>query len=75
MPLTVNMQDAKTQLSRLVAAAVRAETVIIANRGVPAVRLEPAAKPKKRPLGFVKGTLPASFFDALPEKEVKAWGL
>ena len=74
MPLTVNMQDAKTQLSRLVAIAVKGETVIIANRGVPAVKLEPVDKPKKRQMGFVKGTLPESFFDALPEKE-KAWGL
>jgi prevent-host-death family protein len=74
MPLTVNMQDAKTQLSRLVAIAVKGETVIIANRGVPAVKLEPVDKPKKRQMGFVKGTLPESFFDALPE-EAKAWGL
>lgn len=35
----VNMHDAKTQLSKLVDAAERGETVIIARNGKPAVRL------------------------------------
>jgi prevent-host-death family protein len=37
----VNMLDAKNSLSRLVAAAVDGEDVVIANRGKPAVRLVP----------------------------------
>jgi hypothetical protein len=28
-----------------------------------------------RPLGFVKGNLPESFFDALPEEELGKWEL
>ena len=36
---TVNMHDAKTQLSKLVEAAERGETVIIARNGRPAARL------------------------------------
>lgn len=36
---TVNMHDAKTQLSKLVEAAERGETVIIARNGKPAARL------------------------------------
>ena len=33
-------------------------------------------KRKKRPLGFVKGPpLPDSFFDPLPEEELRLWGL
>lgn len=36
---TVNMHDAKSQLSKLVEAAERGETVIIARNGKPAVRL------------------------------------
>jgi prevent-host-death family protein len=38
---SVNMLDAKNSLSRLVAAAVDGEEVVIANRGKPAVRLVP----------------------------------
>ena len=37
----VNMLDAKNSLSRLVAAAVDGEDIVIANRGKPAVRLVP----------------------------------
>ena len=37
----VNMLDAKNSLSRLVAAAVDGQEVVIANRGKPAVRLVP----------------------------------
>ena len=36
---TVNMHDAKSQLSKLVEAAERGETVIIARNGRPAARL------------------------------------
>jgi prevent-host-death family protein len=49
--MQVNMLEAKNQLSRLVKAAQAGEEVIIANHGVPAVRLvsihpnKPARKP------------------------------
>ncbi len=39
--MQVNMHEAKTQLSRLVKAAQSGEEVIIAQNGVPAVRLVP----------------------------------
>jgi prevent-host-death family protein len=41
--MQVNMLEAKNQLSRLVKAAQAGEEVIIANHGVPAVRLLPVA--------------------------------
>jgi prevent-host-death family protein len=37
--MKVNMHDAKTQLSELVAAAERGEDVVIARNGTPAARL------------------------------------
>ena len=37
--MIVNMHDAKTRLSELVAAAERGEEVVIARNGTPAVRL------------------------------------
>lgn len=49
--MQVNMLDAKSQLSRLVKAALEGEDVIIANKGVPAVKLVPvaSAQPTRKP--------------------------
>jgi prevent-host-death family protein len=47
--MQVNMHEAKTQLSKLVEAALRGEEVLIANRGKPVVKVIRAdAKPKRR---------------------------
>jgi prevent-host-death family protein len=73
MSIAINMQEAKTRLSRLVAAAVAGEDVMIANRGEPVVRLVPVRQATTRSLGFIKGKLPESFFDPLPEEEWQAW--
>jgi prevent-host-death family protein len=43
--MQVNMLEAKNQLSKLVKAALAGEEVIIANHGVPAVRLIALNKP------------------------------
>lgn len=53
---TANVHQAKTQLSKLIDAALKGEEVIIARDGVPAVRLVPvqAAVPTRRS-GFWKG--------------------
>jgi prevent-host-death family protein len=75
MTITVDMEEAKTQLSNLVMSVSKGDTVIIASGGVPVARLEPVEKNTKRQLGFVKCTLPESFFDPLPEEELTAWGL
>jgi prevent-host-death family protein len=76
MSKTFNIQEAKTNLSKLVHLAVDGgDEVIIASRGVPAVRLEPITKKTKRELGFVAGKLPDSFFEPLPEEELQAWAL
>ena len=42
--MKVNMLEAKSQLSRLVKAALEGDEVIIANHGEPMVRLMPVAK-------------------------------
>ena len=49
--MQVNMLDAKSQLSKLVKAALAGEDVIIANKGVPTVRLVPvtALPPSRKP--------------------------
>ncbi|MDR1953519.1 MAG: type II toxin-antitoxin system Phd/YefM family antitoxin [Clostridiales Family XIII bacterium] len=75
MPQVVNMQEAKTHLSKLVSSLKIEKTVIIANRGVPVAKLEPITDERKRPLGFVSGKLPESFFDPLPEEDLESWML
>ena len=54
---TVNVHQAKTQLSRLLALAEDGEEVVIARRGEPVARLV-ACKPKgKRRFGAMKGQI------------------
>lgn len=66
---TVNIHAAKTQLSRLLDAAVAGEDVVIARAGKPVARLVPIAenKPRRR-LGTLNGklTVPDNFDDPLP---------
>ena len=73
--ITVNVREAKTNLSRLLAQVESGEEVIIVRNGKPVARLAPVQKRGKRqPDVFkVKFVLPDSFFDPLPEEELKAW--
>ncbi len=74
-PLLVNVSQAKSQLSRLIARVEAGEEVVIARRGEPVARLV-ACKPqgKRRP-GVLKGkaVITDEFFDPLPEEELKLW--
>jgi prevent-host-death family protein len=72
MTETVNVHVAKTQLSHLLERVARGEEIIIAKAGKPVARLVPLA-PVERPLGFVRASIDASFFDPLPEAELAAW--
>ena len=70
---TVNMLEAKTQLSRLVEAAERGEDVIIARNGRPAVRLTPVSKPDvSRRIGIAKGKFVAPEPSEELDREVAA---
>ncbi|MBN3868618.1 type II toxin-antitoxin system Phd/YefM family antitoxin [Gluconobacter kondonii] len=57
---TVNIHEAKTHLSRLIEAAMRGESFIIAKAGRPMVRVSPITAPEetqKRRLGFLSGQI------------------
>jgi prevent-host-death family protein len=72
---TVNVHEAKTQLSKLIAAAERGEDVIIAKAGKPVVRLVAvqSAAPQPRRGGFMKGQIwIAPDFDAPLPADVQA---
>jgi prevent-host-death family protein len=72
----VTVHQAKTNLSRLLNDAVAGHTVIIARRDKPIARLEPIEPAKRRVFGALKGKIKfdESFFDALPDDELEAWG-
>ena len=56
--MQVNMLEAKSQLSKLVKAALAGEDVVIANHGKPVVRLVKLAdQPKTRGYGAWKGLI------------------
>ena len=70
---TVNIHEAKTHLSRLVAQAARGETVIIAKAGKPLVKLVPVDAPAKRSrIGFMKGEIKVpDDFDTMGQEEIE----
>lgn len=61
---TVNMHEAKTQLSKLVEAALAGEDVVIAKAGEPAVRLVPIPR-ERREFGSLAGTISKEELEAL----------
>lgn len=70
---TVNMHEAKTHLSRLVAAAVRGESFVIARAGKPLVKVTPIAPPARPSrLGFMigEGSVPDDF-DTMFAEEIR----
>ena len=76
MPKTVNLYEAKTQLSKLVERAAKGEEVIIAKAGEPKARLVPLARPvKHRKPGDWKGriAIEPDFDDPLPDEVLAAF--
>jgi prevent-host-death family protein len=71
---TVNIHEAKTQLSRLVDRAARGEAFVIAKAGKPLVKVsavDAPAEPKR--LGFLKGEIEVpDDFDTMGEREIAA---
>ena len=74
MPV-VNVHQAKTQLSRLLAQVEAGQEVVIARNGEPVARLVSCKRRGKRQFGAWKGriVIDDSFFDPLPETELSAW--
>jgi prevent-host-death family protein len=71
---TVNIHEAKTQLSKLIDAAAKGEPFIIAKAGKPLVKVVPIDAPaEKRRLGFMKGqfTVPDDFDTMFQEEIIK----
>lgn len=74
MATTVNVHEAKTHLSDLLARVERGEEIVIARAGKPVARLEPFfAGPR---LAFGQGPhveLSDDFFEPMSEEELATW--
>ena len=74
---SVNLYQAKTQLSQLVERAAAGEEIVIAKAGRPLARLVPlASRPGKRPMGFLAGevVMGPEFDDPLPQSLLRTFG-
>ncbi len=69
----VNVQEAKSQLSRLLSRAHCGEEIVIAKAGKPYAKLVPLAPLAERKPGLAKGAVGDAFFEPLPEAELEAW--
>lgn len=74
MVVTVNIHEAKTQLSKLVDQAVRGEAFVIAKAGKPLVKVSALDAPDApQRLGFLDGEIAVpEDFDRMGEAEIAA---
>jgi prevent-host-death family protein len=73
---TVTIHKAKTQLSKLIEQVERGEEVVIARGKEPVARLVPYVRERpKGGFGSLKGKvwLDESFWEPLPDEELKLW--
>lgn len=75
--IRVNIHEAKTHLSRYLARVRSGETVIVCHRNEPIAEIRPLGQrpPEPRPFGLSRGrfSVPASFFDPLPDEVLDAF--
>ena len=69
----INIHEAKTHFSKLLARVNSGEEIIIAKSGKPYARLIPYKKINKRTPGIAKGRVTDTFFEPLPEDELNKW--
>ncbi len=70
--MTVNIHEAKTQLSRLIERALSGDAVIIAKAGKPLIRLVAVETKPAREFGFAKGQVSAKAGWERPMTETEA---
>lgn len=73
MTITVNIHQAKTQLSKLLARAQAGEEVVIAKSGKPWAKLVPISDNAPRRPGIARGAVTDAFFEPLPDEELARW--
>jgi hypothetical protein len=73
-PRCINVQEAKTHLSALLARVAAGERIVLARNGKPCAQLVPLDPSPRRQLGFLQGHVDDAFFDPLPNDELERWG-
>jgi antitoxin (DNA-binding transcriptional repressor) of toxin-antitoxin stability system len=70
--IQINVHEAKTHLSRYLADLEKGEIILLCRRNQPIAEIRAVGHrdSEKRPIGLAKGnfSVPASFFDELPEE-------
>lgn len=69
---TINVQQAKTHLSELLARVERGEEIVIARAGRPVARLTPVVKMQRR-FGTMSLPVQDEYFAPLDGEELAAW--
>ena len=69
----VNVHDAKTHLSRLLARVEDGEEIVISRAGKPVAALVPVAPVTRRHFGQLPLTVPDEFFAPLSNEELRDW--
>ncbi len=71
---SVNVQEAKTHLSALLARVAAGERIVLSRHGKPIAQLVPLDPSPRRQLGFLQGRVDEAFFEPLPDDELERWG-
>lgn len=71
--ITINVQQAKTHLSDLLARVQQGEEIVIARAGTPVARLVPVQTLSPRQFGGMALEVPEDFDAPLDEAELAAW--
>jgi antitoxin (DNA-binding transcriptional repressor) of toxin-antitoxin stability system len=75
--IILNIDEAKTHLSRFLDALQRGETILLCKRNRPIAEIRPLPEPNNepRPIGLGKGafTVPSSFSEPLPDDVVNGF--
>lgn len=69
----MNVQEAKTHLSALIARAEAGEEIVIARSGRPVMRLVPIGGPTPRVFGGMHFEVPEDFDSPLSDEELAEW--
>ncbi len=69
----VNVHQAKTNFSKLLARANAGKEIIITKSGKPYAKLVPIKKMEQRVPGIAKGAVTDAFFEPLSADELRGW--
>jgi prevent-host-death family protein len=70
-PRCVNVQEAKTHLSALLARVAAGERIVLSRHGKPIAQLVPLDPSPRRQLGLLRGRVDEAFFEPLPDDELE----